>query len=104
MSASEPTVVLVHGAFADASSWNGVVEILQRQGHAVVAPANPLRGIAADSAYLAAVLDQIDSPVLLVGHSYGGGGGDQPPPRGPETRRPPSPSRRPPPAGGRAVD
>src|SRR3954453_3362024 len=74
MSASEPTVVLVHGAFADASSWNGVVEILQRQGNAVVAPANPLRGIAADSAYLAAVLDQIDGPVLLVGHSYGGAG------------------------------
>jgi pimeloyl-ACP methyl ester carboxylesterase len=72
MSASEPTVVLVHGAFADASSWNGVVEILQRRGHVVLAPANPLRGIAADAAYLSGVLGQIEGPVLLVGHSYGG--------------------------------
>src|SRR3954447_3606631 len=72
MSASEPTVVLIHGAFADASGWNGVAEILQRQGHVVVAPANPLRGIAADAAYLSGVLAQIEGPVLLVGHSYGG--------------------------------
>jgi len=70
--APDPTIVLVHGAFADASSWNGVVERLQRQGHSVVAPANPLRGIAADSAYIAGVLGQIDGPVLLAGHSYGG--------------------------------
>jgi pimeloyl-ACP methyl ester carboxylesterase len=69
---AEPTIVLVHGAFADASSWNGVVELLQEQGHTVLAPANPLRGIAADSAYLRSVLNQIDGPVLLVGHSYGG--------------------------------
>jgi pimeloyl-ACP methyl ester carboxylesterase len=69
---SDVTVVLVHGAFADASSWTGVIELLQRQGHSVVAPPNPLRGLAADSAYIAAVLDQIDGPVLLVGHSYGG--------------------------------
>jgi pimeloyl-ACP methyl ester carboxylesterase len=66
------TVVLVHGAFADGSSWNGVIELLQRRGHTVVAPANPLRGLAADSAYLAGLLGQIDGPVLLVGHSYGG--------------------------------
>src|SRR3954469_22270931 len=72
MSASEPTVVLVHGAFADASSWNGVVEVLQRQGHTVIAPSNPLRGIRADAAYIAGVLGQIDGPVLLAGHSYGG--------------------------------
>jgi pimeloyl-ACP methyl ester carboxylesterase len=65
-------VVLVHGAFADASSWNGVIERLQQQGCTVVAPANPLRGVAADSAYLASVVNQIDGPVLLVGHSYGG--------------------------------
>jgi pimeloyl-ACP methyl ester carboxylesterase len=69
---AEPTIVLVHGAFADASSWNGVVERLQEQGHTVVAPANPLRGIAADSAYIASVVAQIEGPVLLVGHSYGG--------------------------------
>jgi pimeloyl-ACP methyl ester carboxylesterase len=66
------TVLLVHGAFADASSWNGVIERLQAQGVQVIAPANPLRGITADSAYLAAVLAQIEGPVLAVGHSYGG--------------------------------
>jgi pimeloyl-ACP methyl ester carboxylesterase len=68
----KPTIVLVHGAFADASSWNGVVERLQQQGYDVVAPAVPLRGIASDSAYLASVVHQIEGPVLLVGHSYGG--------------------------------
>ena len=67
-----PTIVLVHGAFADASSWNGVIERLQQQGYTVIAPANPLRGIAADSAYTASLLGQIDGPVLLAGHSYGG--------------------------------
>src|SRR3954454_1994642 len=69
---SAPTIVLVHGAFADASSWTDVVRQLQEQGHTVVAPANPLRGIAFDAAYLAGVLRQIDGPVLLAGHSYGG--------------------------------
>ena len=68
----EPTIVLVHGAFADASSWNGVVERLLQGGHHVVAPANPLRGVAADSAYLASYISQIDGPTILVGHSYGG--------------------------------
>ena len=67
-----PTVVLVHGAFADASSWNGVVELLQAKGLQVTAPANPLRGIAIDSAYIAGVLDQVRGPILAVGHSYGG--------------------------------
>jgi pimeloyl-ACP methyl ester carboxylesterase len=66
------TVVLVHGAFADASSWNAVVERLQTAGLRVTAPANPLRGIAVDSAYLASFLNQIPGPVLAVGHSYGG--------------------------------
>ena len=70
--AARPTVVLVHGAFADASSWNGVIEQLQAQGVQVTAPANPLRGIAIDSAYIASVLNQISGPVLAVGHSYGG--------------------------------
>jgi pimeloyl-ACP methyl ester carboxylesterase len=69
---AKPTVVLVHGAFADASSFNGVTTRLQRRGFTVVAPAIPLRGIAADSAYLASVLDQVKGPVVLVGHSYGG--------------------------------
>jgi pimeloyl-ACP methyl ester carboxylesterase len=72
MSDAIPTVVLVHGAFADASSWNGVIERLQAKNIPVVAPANPLRGIAHDSAYTAAVFEQIDGPVLAVGHSYGG--------------------------------
>ena len=71
-STDKPTIVLVHGAFADASSWNGVAELLLQQGYTVIAPANPLRGIAFDSAYIASVLNQIDGPVLLVGHSYGG--------------------------------
>lgn len=67
-----PTVALVHGAFADASSWNGVIELLQAAGVPVTAPANPLRGISADAAYIASVLAQIPGPVLAVGHSYGG--------------------------------
>jgi pimeloyl-ACP methyl ester carboxylesterase len=69
---SQPTVVLVHGAFADASSWNGVIERLQAEGIQVTAPANPLRGIAIDSAYINSLLNQIPGPVIAVGHSYGG--------------------------------
>jgi pimeloyl-ACP methyl ester carboxylesterase len=69
---SRPTVVLVHGAYADASSWNGVVERLLAAGVKVTAPANPLRGISIDSAYIASVLEQVPGPVLAVGHSYGG--------------------------------
>ncbi|WP_433678995.1 alpha/beta fold hydrolase [Nocardia sp. CA-119907] len=67
-----PTVVLVHGAFADSSSWNAVVEQLLRQGLSVVAAANPLRGLDSDAAYVAAVLRGIEGPIVLVGHSYGG--------------------------------
>jgi pimeloyl-ACP methyl ester carboxylesterase len=67
-----PTVVLVHGAFADGSSWSGVIERLNRRGVRVTAPANPLRGIEFDSAYTASVLRQTPGPVLAVGHSYGG--------------------------------
>ncbi|MFE4413990.1 alpha/beta fold hydrolase [Streptomyces sp. NPDC056821] len=59
-------------AFADASSWNGVVERLQRRGYTVIAPANPLRGLHNDSTYIASVLDSIKGPIVLVGHSYGG--------------------------------
>src|SRR5436189_5902984 len=66
------TVVLVHGAFADASSWTGVIERLQKAGVQVTAPANPLRGIASDSAYIASFLNQMGGPMLVVGHSYGG--------------------------------
>jgi pimeloyl-ACP methyl ester carboxylesterase len=70
----QPTVVLVHGAFADASSWNGVIERLQAKGMKVTAPANPLRGISHDSACLAGVFEETPGPVLAVGHSYGGAG------------------------------
>jgi pimeloyl-ACP methyl ester carboxylesterase len=69
---AKPTIVLVHGAFADSSSWNGVVAELQRDGYAVVAAPNPLRGIASDAAYVAAVVKSQKGPVVLVGHSYGG--------------------------------
>ncbi|MDG4884742.1 alpha/beta hydrolase [Mesorhizobium sp. WSM4884] len=70
--ANKPTVVLVHGAFADSSSWNGVVKILEKDGYPVVAVANPLRGVKSDAGYVADILGSIKSPVVLVGHSYGG--------------------------------
>jgi len=69
---TKPTIVLVHGAFADSSSWNGVIEILERDGFPVVAVANPLRGVASDAQYVADVVKGLDTPVVLVGHSYGG--------------------------------
>ncbi|MFF0450868.1 alpha/beta fold hydrolase [Streptomyces sp. NPDC004609] len=68
----KPTVVLVHGAFVDASSWNPVIKRLQHDGYPVVAAANPLRGLANDSAYLRSLLDSIKGPIVLAGHSYGG--------------------------------
>jgi pimeloyl-ACP methyl ester carboxylesterase len=70
---SAPTIVLVHGAFADASGWRGVTDALAGEGLAVVAPPNPLRGMTGgDGEYLNAFVERIDGPVLLVGHSYGG--------------------------------
>jgi pimeloyl-ACP methyl ester carboxylesterase len=69
---SAPTVVLVHGAFADASGWAGVITELRAAGVSVLAPANPLRGVSHDAAYIASVVNQIPGPVLLVAHSYGG--------------------------------
>ncbi|MFH8291945.1 alpha/beta fold hydrolase [Streptomyces sp. NPDC018059] len=69
---ARPTVVLIHGAFADASSWSGVVRRLQHGGHRVLAPALPLRGLKSDAAYIRSVLDSVTGPVVLVGHSYGG--------------------------------
>jgi pimeloyl-ACP methyl ester carboxylesterase len=68
----KPTVVLVHGAFADASGWNGVAARLIRDGYPVVAPANPLRSVSSDSAYLAGFLATIAGPIVLAAHSYGG--------------------------------
>jgi pimeloyl-ACP methyl ester carboxylesterase len=67
-----PTIVLVHGAWADASSWKGEVLALQAQGFTVVAPPNPLRALSEDSGYLRNFLSTISGPVVLVGHSYGG--------------------------------
>ena len=69
---SAPTIVLVHGAFADASGWKGVHDALVADGQTVKAPPNPLRGLIGDAAYIRSFVDQIDGPVLLVGHSYGG--------------------------------
>jgi pimeloyl-ACP methyl ester carboxylesterase len=66
------TIVLVHGAFADASSWNGVIPKLLADGYGVVAVANPLRGLASDAKYVSGIVKSISGPVVLVGHSYGG--------------------------------
>ncbi len=71
-STNTPTVVLVHGGFADASYWAPVIKDLQAHDVPVLAPPNPLRGLAHDAEYLASFVNQIDGPVLLVGHSYGG--------------------------------
>jgi pimeloyl-ACP methyl ester carboxylesterase len=70
---TKPTIVLVHGAWADGSSWSGVIQRLQQSGYAVFAPPNPLRGIASDAATIAAFVNSLPAgPVVLVGHSYGG--------------------------------
>jgi pimeloyl-ACP methyl ester carboxylesterase len=69
---STPTVVLVHGAFADSSSWNDVIARLRQDGYPVLAVANPLRSLDGDARFLRDVLDSIDGPIVLAGHSYGG--------------------------------
>jgi pimeloyl-ACP methyl ester carboxylesterase len=68
----KPTIVLVHGAFADASSWNGTITALEKDGYTVIAAANPLRGVKSDAAYVSDILSGVKEPVVLVGHSYGG--------------------------------
>ena len=70
--AARPTVVLVHGAFADSSSWNGVIAQLRRDGYPVIGVANPLRSLHGDAAFLRDVLDGVEGPIVLAGHSYGG--------------------------------
>lgn len=70
--ATRPTVVLVHGAFADSSSWNDVIATLRSDGYPVIAAANPLRSLRADAKYLRTVLDSVDGPIVIAGHSYGG--------------------------------
>lgn len=72
MSEQSPVVVLVHGAFAESASWNGVIEQLYTHGVDAVAVANPLRSVSGDAAYLRDVVAGLGRPVLLVGHSYGG--------------------------------
>jgi pimeloyl-ACP methyl ester carboxylesterase len=67
-----PTVVLVHGAFADSSSWNDVIAGLRRDGYPVVGVANPLRSLRGDAEFLRDVLDSVDGPIVVAGHSYGG--------------------------------
>lgn len=67
-----PTIVLVHGAFAESASWDNVIDALAEAGHPVIAAANPLRGPAADAAAVADLVRAVDGPVVLVGHSYGG--------------------------------
>lgn len=71
-SSAKPTVVLVHGAFADSSSWNDVIAALRGDGYPVIAAANPLRGLHADAEYVRTVLDGVDGPLVVAGHSYGG--------------------------------
>ena len=69
---SKPTIVLIHGAFADASTWRPVHDRLTDDGYTVLAPPNPLRGLAFDASHTESLIDQLDGPVVLVGHSYGG--------------------------------
>jgi len=71
-SGPKPSIVLVHGAWADSSSWDAVVSRLQHDGYTVYVPPNPLLGITYDSAYIRDFLDTISGPIILVGHSYGG--------------------------------
>jgi pimeloyl-ACP methyl ester carboxylesterase len=69
---SKPTIVLVHGGYADSSCWNGVIPKLLRRGYTTIAGSNPLRGIPTDAPYIASLLDSISGPVVLVAHSMGG--------------------------------
>jgi pimeloyl-ACP methyl ester carboxylesterase len=70
--APKPTIVLVHGAFADSSSWDATIAALQARGFPVIAAPNPLRGLTSDSDYVRSILQTISGPIILVGHSYGG--------------------------------
>src|ERR1700694_3325424 len=70
--APTPTIVFVHGGWADSSGWNQEITNLERRGYSVIAPANPLRGLASDAAYVRSVLQTMSGPIVLVGHSYDG--------------------------------
>jgi pimeloyl-ACP methyl ester carboxylesterase len=69
---AKPTVVLVHGGYADSSCWNGVIQELQDEGYTTIAGSNPLRGIPTDAPYIGSLLDSISGPIVLVAHSMGG--------------------------------
>lgn len=71
-SATKQTIVLIHGAYADSSSWNGSVKALRQAGHHVIAAANPLRGLESDAEYVRSLLESIEGPIVVAGHSYGG--------------------------------
>ena len=69
---AKPTIILVHGAFADSSSWDGVIAKLQKDGYSVIGAANPLRSVKTDADYVSGIVKSVTGPVILVGHSYGG--------------------------------
>jgi pimeloyl-ACP methyl ester carboxylesterase len=69
---SQPTIVLVHGAFAESASWNDLIRRLQDQGYTAIAAANPLRSVAGDAESVASIFEAVEGPIVLVGHSYGG--------------------------------
>src|SRR5918998_35724 len=69
---ARPTVVLVHGAFAESASWDGVIQRLQDQGYTVIAAANPIRSVSGDAEFVASIFEALEGPVVAVGHSYGG--------------------------------
>src|SRR5262245_39127789 len=68
----KPTIVLVHGAFAESASWEAVIPLLTNDGYRVIGAANPLRSVASDASEISSLLSTIEGPVVLVGHSYGG--------------------------------
>jgi pimeloyl-ACP methyl ester carboxylesterase len=68
----KPIIVLVHGAFAESSSWDDVIDYLQAQGYTTLAAANPLRSLSGDAEFVASIINNLEAPVVLVGHSYGG--------------------------------
>jgi pimeloyl-ACP methyl ester carboxylesterase len=69
---SQPTIVLVHGAFAESASWNDLIRRLQDQGYTAIAAANPLRSVAGDAESVSSIFEAVEGPIVLVGHSYGG--------------------------------
>src|SRR5262249_38899183 len=99
---TQPTIVLVHGDWADGSSWTGVIQRLKDKGCTVVAPPNLLRGPATDAPYLASYLRSISGPIVLVAHSYGGFVATNPAPRNRSGKAPLSTPPFPPPPGGTA--